>query len=281
MSKLFHISIIFLFLSCFCINGQDEEKTSSIFKTAEERIRTGKYQLASESLKKHLESNPEDFNSRLLLLEVSEITGDKRELLKQRRYLKNLFSSGKAKTAPALTAVAKSLWELDPNGALMLLQEAHKKDKEYIEAYIQAGNLCYDKYAWGKAKKEFEKALEISPLNPEALTGLAMLDLSSGLVSRASKKIKKALKANPDSLSALTSKAYISLIEDDFQKCEELLKKGEKINPNSIDVLCIYAAMHEIKEEPDRRDEYIKRALKINPTCVNNSGTKIPFQGCS
>lgn len=274
--KLHTIIAILLFFNCLILSSQEKQNRDEIHKTGLEThkivlhdIQTGKYQSSLKRLTDHLENNPNDFEARLLLIQLSEITGDKRELFNQRRFLKNCYSTGKANTAPALTAVAKSLWDIDPNGALMLLKEAQKKDKNYIEAYIQAGNLCYDKYAWGKAKKEFAKVLKIAPANPEALTGLAMLNLSAGLVPYAREKIDAALKANPDCLSALTSKAYIYLIEDDFKRCSEILKKAEKINPNSIDVNCIYASMYEIKEEDKKRDEYVKRVIKINPSCVD------------
>ena len=194
MHRKLHIIIATLLLfNCVIISSQDKSPEKEINKTALHELQTGKYQSSSKRLKVHLKSKPKDFESRLLLIQLSEITGDKRELLNQRRYLKNLYIRGEANSAPALTATAKSLWDVDPNGALMLLKEAQKKDKNYIEAYIQAGNLCFDKYAWGKAKKEFAKALKISPANPEALTGLAMLNLSSGLVPHATKNINAAL----------------------------------------------------------------------------------------
>jgi tetratricopeptide (TPR) repeat protein len=260
------VILCFFFVLYLPLHGEDSEDISVLAGT---EIRTGKYNDASNRLKKYLISDPDDFNARLLLIEVSEIIGDSRELIKQRRYLKNLYSAGKADTAPALTATAKSVWKTDPKGALILLQKAHQTDKNYLEAYIQAGNLCYDRYAWGKAKKEFSEALKLKQDNPEALSGLAVLDLSAGQIAKATRKIDTALKANPESLSALTLKAYIALIEDDLKKCRNILEDAEKINPNSIDVFCIYAAMNDMTGDIRKRDDYIKRAKKINPSYVD------------
>ncbi len=240
----------------------------NICKDAYQNIRGGKYKTASDMLKKHLRTSQSDYDAILCLLQVAEIIGDRRTILTYRHFLKNTYSAGKLNSASGLTAYAKSVWNSDPKGALLLLDKAHKADEKYLEAYIQAGNLCYERYTWGRAAKEYAKALKLEPENQEAIAGLALLDLSAGRTKQALQKLNTALKADPNSLPALIPFAYIALLENNYEHCEKVLKKATKINPNSIDLHSLYAAMYDLKSKPAERDKYIKKALNINPRCV-------------
>ena len=276
--RLLRHLVLFLFLILFAVKVYCEEcpegkgrNESSLHSTKFDpvyEIEAGHYKIASEFLKKHLSSHPDDYDAVLLLLKVSEITGDRRTILRYRHLFRNLYSSGKLKTAPAFTAYAKTVRDSDPKGALFLLDKAHKADKNYIEAYIQAGDLCYERYAWGRAEKELKNALTLDPENRDAVAGLAVLDLAYGRISSASERLKKALKKYPDSVILLTPTAYIALIEDDFKKCSEILHHVEKINPSSMELFSIYAALYELDGKYGKRDDYIKRAVSVNPASV-------------
>ena len=258
----FRIIAVLLF---FAITANCE----NIHKDATQNIRVGKYLIASEMLKKHLRTSQNDYDAILLLLNVAKITGDRRTVLTYRHLLKNLYSADKLNSAAGLTAYAKAVEDSDPKGALLLLDKAHKSDEKYIEAYIQAGNLCYERYAWGRATKEYSEVLKLVPANQEAMAGLAVLELSTGHTPQALKRLTKALKADPDSFDALIPFAYIAFLKNSYEDCEKILTKASQINPNSIDVHSLYAAMYDLKSNSTERDKYIKKALKVNPRCVD------------
>ena len=259
-----HIRILFLLFALSCV-GYPVCSADENAQCAESTILKGDYAAAVKILSEKLSAKPEDWNSRLLILDISELTGDRTLFGEQKNFLLSLYRQGKIKDAPALTVLAEAIKDENPNMAVKFFNEAHKADDKYLETYLRAGNFYHEKYETGKAEKEFQKALEIKPSDERALLGLADLALNNGNVVLAEEQMGKALAANPSSTRARAGKAVLYLLKKDYPACKSELDKVLAENPNEPDSLTILAAYHDSIGDAKGRDETLERIHKINP----------------
>ena len=262
MNKRIYILLVSILLFAISANSSDA------LSDAVANINKGHYNEASELLKKAVNADSNNFEAMLLLLKVSDITGDRRTILRYRHLLKNLYSSGKLTSAAGLTAYAQAVKNIDPKGAFLLLDKAHKNNPEYLDAYLIAGDLCYERYAWGRAGEEYRNALKIDPENSEAIAGLAVLELASGNIGAAETRLKQGLAKHPEAVKLLLPYAYLTMLTRNYDKSIQILDKASNINPNNIELNSLYAAVYEIKGNTEKRDKYIEKVLSVNSSYV-------------
>jgi len=232
---------------------------------AEGLIVTGRYDEARARLGSALEATPEHLRARVLTIELAEITGDRQAMAQHVSYFFDLYAKGKAKTAEALTATARAVQDEDAHGAWRAYQEAQQADKSYIPAYIEAGFLCLEKYAWGFARENFTKVLKANPQHAVAHAGLAAVLLANSRYSQALHEIQAALKTNPRLPLALHLKASLFAAEQKHDASLAAIQAALEVNPRNPRTLSLLAAHHEAVGNATEREKAIQRVLAINP----------------
>ena len=86
-----------------------------------------------------------------------------------------------------------------------------------------------------EAEKDYRKALELSPDNEEAMTGLAMLYADLGDTKRAIEMLKQVADRNP-SQSSLTTLAQAYENMRDYANAALILRKAVELDPSDLDI---------------------------------------------
>ena len=232
---------------------------------AETLITTGKYEDATKQLAAAQKADPNHLNARVLGLVLADMTGNAAAKEEQVSFFFSLYNEDKAKTAEALTAVARAVQDEDAHGAWQAYQEAQQKDPNYRESYIEAGFLCVEKYAWPLARENFEKLLKANPNHAVAHAGMAAILLANSKYDGALKSIDAALKTNPNLPLALHLKASVYAAEQRRKESLAAIQAALKVNPRNPHSLALLAAHHEATINPTERDKAIAQVLKTHP----------------
>ena len=232
-------------------------------------IEVGAYKEADKCIARALKLEEDNIDTRLLDLELARITGDRKRAKKQVDYFFNLYNQRQAKTAHALTAVARACGRKDPHGAFRAYQKAHKEDPKYIDAYLLAGFHCLDKYAWEYAQEEFAEVLKSNPNCALAHAGLANLYLVTNDYVRAQAAIEKALAINPNLGLAHELKAAMLAAQERNKESVREIRAALAVNPKSLSALSLLAAHHEALGQEETRDKVIAQVHAINPECID------------
>ncbi len=232
-------------------------------------IESGRYGEASSLLAERLKSDPHDWEARQLVIALSKITGDKRTLKEQERFLVSLYKRGGATTAPALTAVGMAVESSDPQSAAMVYQRAADADPSYLEAYIHAGRLYAEKYNYSKAREVLGRALKISPDSPETLCAMAEIQIMSGDMPGAVKTVDGLLASKPDCLDAVFMKAFMELCGENADGARKHLEKVLAANPRNPDALSLLAGCMEAAGDAAGRDSAIAKVREVNTSSTD------------
>ena len=225
---------------------------------------TGQYQDARKRLAEALELDQAHLPARVLALKLAETTGDAKAQDQHAGFFFDLYNQGNAKSAEALTAVARAVQDEDPHGAWRAYQEAQQKDARYVPAYLEAGFLCLEKYAWQFARESFEKILKQNPHHATAHAGLGAVLLANSKYDKALAAIDNALKTNPRLPLALHLKASVYAAEQKRKESLAAIQAALAVNPRDPTTLSLLAAHHEAAVEPAERDKTIAQVLAIN-----------------
>lgn len=96
--------------------------------------------------------------------------------------------------------------------ALKYLDEALKVDPTNLEALVMAGNACYDTDQFERGISYYSRALIIEPDNLDVRTDMGVLFLKKGNPDQAIKEFKRVLEAKGDFIPAMInlSQAYLA-----------------------------------------------------------------------
>jgi tetratricopeptide (TPR) repeat protein len=127
---------------------------------------------------------------------------------------------------------------------------------------VRWGRLFQERMQSKDAAKLFQEALEISPENPGALLGLALV-ASDGYDSKAVELAERAARLDAKLAEPCEVLARLALEDGNPRKAAEEADKALSINPDSLDAMAIRAAIDWLEDRPDT--PWIGRVLKINP----------------
>jgi len=225
----------------------------------------GSYAEAKARLAKALKADPAHLDARLLTLVIGETTGDAEAVDAQATHFFDLYAQDKAKTAKALTAVARAAESDDPKGAWRAYQAAAKADPKCIEAHVLAGFHCLSKYAWQYARQCFERALELNPNLAIAHVGMSSAAVAANRYTQAMATLDTALKTNPHLPDAHLLRAVLLAVEQKHGKSLEAIRTALAVNPHNPTALAMVAAHYEAVGNAGERDKAIAQTLTINP----------------
>ncbi len=94
---------------------------------------------------------------------------------------------------------------------LTLLEKQINDDPASFELLVEAGNFCFDNDLYEKAKKYYEKALQISPNEPDVLTDLGIAYSRTGNPEKAASLFRQANKIDPSHQNSILNLGIVLL----------------------------------------------------------------------
>ncbi|MBT3378650.1 MAG: tetratricopeptide repeat protein [Lentisphaerae bacterium] len=193
---------------------------------AEALLHLGRHDQAREAVRKALHLEPGGVSSQLARLHLARLTGDQRGARRAEDFFFGLYREARELTAEELRGIGEAAGREDPHGAWKAFQEAHERDPLYVPAYISAGYHCLAFFSWDKARGEFDRALGIWPLCPDARSGRAAVSLALGEYEDAAERLAGALEVNPHHAVALQQKAVLLALEGNFRGGLDAVREG-------------------------------------------------------
>lgn len=232
---------------------------------AKEKVAVGNYKDARNSLIKLTRKYPKFWDAHISLIELAEIINDRYVLKREESLFFRLYGNNRIKSVEGLVAAARAVQTADPKGAWRVYSEAEELDKKYLKTYVCAGELAAKKYAWGKAARNFQKALKVNPNYVDALSAFAVLRITEHALHQARKLIDQALNLNPRYVPALTAKASVYLLSKQYDEALTTIQKALAVNPNYPEALAVLATYYDAKKMDEKRAAVIKKATAISP----------------
>ncbi|HOJ93489.1 MAG TPA: tetratricopeptide repeat protein [Dictyoglomaceae bacterium] len=124
------------------------------------------------------------------------------------------------------------LWVKETDKSKELIQESIALDPDDAFNYYFLGFILIGEGNLEEARKNFEKALELSPEAPEYLRGIAWVEYLSGNYEKAEKLLKEVLKRDPDNSAAqdnlIELLIKIGRVDSAREEIEKFMEKDPK-----------------------------------------------------
>lgn len=217
---------------------------------------------AARVLKKHLEYDPKDYKSTLLLARVLSWDGKYDESI---IYYDTLLHSDYPIDSLAITLESANVasWSGDLSAAFNRYKLVLREDPENVDALVGISKI----YMWqGNSKMErqtYEKIIEVSPVNMYAIR---MLERSKNNPSVKIPKLEAYLKEHPKDTK--TIKELITLYEqiEDYDKAYVLAKQLSQTDPDNKELLArLETARQKSSEMAEARIIELRRKIYKRP----------------
>jgi len=227
----------------------------------------GEYAAARKHFEAALKKAPKRTDAMIGLGQVLMTLGKHREADRIFNRFIDLYNSGAASSAEALTHIGVATRTLELfQDANTVLTEARDVDPKYIDAYLEAGFLFLEKYNQRDADLMFTQALEIDPSHPLAHVGMAQVFIDSDFdFTKATASVNKALAVNPRMIEALNVRIRMALTNQDLDTAFADIKQVLDLNPNHLETLTLKATAYYLADDDANYRTLEKRVLKLNP----------------
>ena len=138
-------------------------------------------------------------------------------------------------------------------------QARKAKHLEKGQTYLDAGN-------YEKARVEFQNALQISPVDPEARFENGVVDEKLGKNREAAQFYQGTIDVSPDHLGARSRLARLYLFAGAPDKAIDLIKSALEKNPDNSELLTIRAAARVQQKDIDGGRADAERAVSLDPS---------------
>src|SRR5207248_7986482 len=147
-----------------------------------------------------------------------------------------------------------------------IIRQAAEKDANCLRAQLEWGDLFLEKFQPSEAEKSYQAVLKINPHHPQALLGMARLQLTGRYnVTAANRFADQALAQNPHLVDALDVKAGLFLDNEEYSRAEALLRQGLATNPSHLDAQALLAASRYLQDDRAGYEKVRAAVLKISP----------------
>jgi Flp pilus assembly protein TadD len=150
-----------------------------------------------------------------------------------------------------------------------LYEGAIRVDPRCWQAAWLQGELFFDGYQEGNAKRELNRALLINPSAAEVLVTLGRIDLENYALNDGREKAEAALEINPSSTAALVLLADLNISDERFADALDASKKAVTLNPRDAEALARLAASQTLLVQPLGAASAEAAALRDNPRPVS------------
>jgi tetratricopeptide (TPR) repeat protein len=137
-------------------------------------------------------------------------------------------------------------------------QARKARHMEKGQTYLAAGNL-------EKARVEFQNALQIAPLDPEARFEVGVVDEKSGKIREAAQFYQATIDVSADHLGAHTNLARLFLFSGLPDRALELINPALEKHPDDAELLALRAAARVQLKDPVAAQADAERAVQLDP----------------
>ncbi len=231
----------------------------------------GRWDDAEASFRRAVQSRaPARSLAQLRLGEIQDLRGHGDEAARVYDGFIDLYNGGGQLSATDLLAVGLAVAHLGRRSsvlfqdALKALDEAAAADPGDPRVPLAIGDLFLAKYNSTEAHDAYRQVLETDPENPDALLGEARaLDFDGD--GRALETVEKALDVNPRHPGALTFLARLHLKAEEYDEARNAAEAALETNPNSLQALSVLAATEHLRGDEAAYARVRDRALALNP----------------
>ena len=132
--------------------------------------------------------------------------------------------------------------------------------------HLEKGHAYLDASNYEKARVEFQNALQISPIDPEARFENGVVDEKLGRSREAAQFYQSVIDVNPDHVDARINLARLYLFAGAPDKTLELIAPGLAKNPDNAELLTLRAAARVQKKEVGDALVDAERAVQLEPS---------------
>ncbi len=116
-----------------------------------------------------------------------------------------------------------------------------------------------------EANRNAEQVVAASPDDPDALSTLALTELSLGRAADAENHLKEALEKSPQNVKAAVAMAQVKARQGDLKGAEELLQATVQKVPKSADPLVALASFYAVSKRWPDAEQALQKALQLDP----------------
>lgn len=135
---------------------------------------------------------------------------------------------------------------------------AQKREPDFHPVSIAIGDIFRKKYHYADARREYGRVLKDNPRHPEALLGMAWIELESFNLDDAEERAKEVLAVNPREIDAYIILANVAVYdrryEDAFLHCETALA----LRPADPRILEMRAILAYLRDQKDLQDQTLR-----------------------
>jgi len=210
--------------------------------------------------KKVLNINPQDSNALYALGQLSEEKGLATDAIKY--YLATADSLSKEGEKDKLIDIYEKILGLSPGNIPLRVKVAEIFLKEGLvsdasKEYVAVAVLYEEKGEMQKAQEFYQRVLEMSPSNKDAVRGLGLLLEKSGDYAGALRYFKSLISQFPDDRALLLKYAEIALIAGKSAEAEESLQQLSRMDPEDLTVRRLLGDVYlKAGQEEKAWDEY-------------------------
>jgi len=154
-------------------------------------------------------------------------------------------------------------------GAEAAMEKGLAQDRDSFGMHIAAGELCFLKWDWEGARKEWKRAVELAPGDPQAHLWYSAILLPLGFYDEGIAEMKKAIQIDSFTDPDGAGLGFAYLNSRRYDEAIVTLQEGLRLNPNSAWSQNAIALAYALKEMPDRALDEAKKALALAPASDN------------
>jgi tetratricopeptide (TPR) repeat protein len=142
------------------------------------------------------------------------------------------------------------------------------KHPDAAQAHALMGALWLAKRDQTAAKRSFERALELDPASPEALTGLVVIDLSHKNPVAARARVEAFLARSPGAPAALLMAAKLYGLTEDRHRVEETLTRALRADPSNPQVYHLLGQIYVSQGRLPEAKKQFAEIVRLEPRSV-------------
>jgi len=145
------------------------------------------------------------------------------------------------------------------------ISRALELDKNLVEAHTAKATLhFYYEWDWAAAEREFRKAIELNPNNPDARQGYAVFLFSRNRFDQAISEIQKALELDPLSLQVRLNAGFLYWFGNRLDEAMVQVNKMIELEPKFFAAYWLLGAIYWLQGRHEEAPECYQKSLDLN-----------------
>ena len=229
-------------------------------------FRMAKYAEAVDAFQAAIARNPLDFVSHRFILMALFRLGRAADVDRKAADIAAVFPDAQLLVAHFALVLRESGY---PDLAAKIFRESLKLDPRRVDAWVNLGNLSFDKRDFDEAFRCYAKALELKPDSLEALANTGKVYTIWKDYEKALPYLEKALSLKPDYATALSTLGGVHIERREFAVAEETLTRALGYPASKETKLTIHGNLGILYFKLRDREKAIRsfeKVLELDPT---------------